>query len=477
MKVHWNLSLRGKLMLAIIASQLIVVSFCAYPVLRGRYRIIEEQMKESVLSHVNGLTSTFSEAFTDSDFEALEKSLQRASQNPKILYLLVEDDKGRLLASFSSGIHLPEESSVTGEEAQSLGRFTRQKSHWDVVNSIIIGGELKGRVRAGISTEEMDSRIAETTRTTAQLVALAMVIGSVIAAGLSWRLTKALNTLIEEAQRMAQGDMTHHVEVATGDELETLGEAFNLMAKNLKASREELEQTHRDQMMRADRLATIGELASGIAHEIRNPLAGISGAMQVLATEFGEGTPKQQIIQEILRQVERMNRTMQDILDYSRPALPLVEPCNLNGLLEEVLFFLSTSHVMDGIKVEKHFHPFLPEIEVDPKQIYQVFLNILLNALQAMSQEGTLTIRTDVKKEEGKEGVHIEIRDTGIGMSVECQRRIFKPFFTTKPQGTGLGLPIALRIIEQHQGIIACHSKLEEGSCFCLWLPLEKEKT
>ncbi len=476
MKIKQNLSLRTKLMLAIILSQIIAVVLFAYPVIRGRYHIIEELLKELVLKSIHPLVSNLEEALSSSNLEALEQHLQRAVQNPEILYVIVEDPKGNVIASLSAKNAPPSLRTTEGtENTRTLEQFSRRGAYWNVVKPLLLGDALQGRVQVGVSTAEMENRIAETMRTTVKLVLLAMVIGSAIAVGLAWQLTKALNTLTRGVQRMAEGDLTHRVQMNTADELETLGKAFNHLMENLKASREELEQTHRAQMVQADRLASIGELASGVAHEIRNPLAGISGAIQVLAAEFHEESPKKQVIQEIQRQITRMNRTVQDILDYSRPAFPSIKLYNMNDLLDEVLFFLTTTHAMDKVKLEKYFDPFLPKTELDPKQMHQVCLNILLNAVQAMPQGGTLTIRTEMTEEEGKKWILVEIRDTGVGIPPEQQQRIFKPFFTTKPQGTGLGLAIALRIIEQHHGRITCRSYPGEGSSFFLWLPVAKE--
>jgi len=210
-------------------------------------------------------------------------------------------------------------------------------------------------------------------------------------------------------------------------------------------------------------MVSLGQLASSIAHEIKNPLAGISGAMQVLAAEFPKEHPNQVIVKEIRGQVDRLNQVVQNLLDFAKPSQPRFVEADIHEILARVLFLVKQQARELGIEIEERFGHDLPPLWVDEKQIQQVFLNVSLNALQAMGCGGKLTIQTVFPT---ADSVAVEFRDTGPGIPPEILDAVFQPFFTTKPKGTGLGLAIAQRIMREHGGEIRILS--EPGTCFIL---------
>lgn len=229
-----------------------------------------------------------------------------------------------------------------------------------------------------------------------------------------------------------------------------------------------------EDLKRADRLALMGTLAAGLAHEIRNPLGGIKGAAQLLRRS-GDGDPSVKEFTDIMiREVDRVNQLIEQLLDLSRPAELDLAPVNIHEILEDVLLLESQTLGDKQIQVKKRFDPSLPPIRGDRAQLTQVFLNLVKNAFQAMGQHGALTVASRLETDfhiraEGTTAnrfIWIEIADEGAGIRDEDLPQIFSPFFTTKTNGTGLGLATCYRIIKEHGGTIRVDSTLGQGSTF-----------
>ncbi len=221
-----------------------------------------------------------------------------------------------------------------------------------------------------------------------------------------------------------------------------------------------------EQLLRSDRLATVGELAAGLAHELRNPLAGISGALHVLGGQLAEGDERRAVLADLHAQIARMNKTLNDLLQHARPVKPQRIAVEINALLEQSLRFLPRGEV----EIVRRLDGSLPCVHVDPGLLHQALLNILVNARQAMPRGGRLTVETRLSPTDGR-WVEIRVTDTGTGIPAEHLPRIFQPFFTTKAQGTGLGLAIAARVIEEHGGRIMVESAVGHGAMFGITLP------
>jgi two-component system sensor histidine kinase PilS (NtrC family) len=232
-----------------------------------------------------------------------------------------------------------------------------------------------------------------------------------------------------------------------------------------------------EHLKRADRLAAVGKMAAGIAHEIRNPLASISGSIEMLKEEMGNSASNRELMGIILREVGRLNSLIEDFLLFARPMSPGKERIRLNGLMEEVLRMLANSPDFHSrIRLETRFTDEL-FVEGDPHQIRQVFWNLFLNALQAMPEGGDLRVELQKKSppgfpSRGPAQGEISICDTGAGIGEEEIGKIFDPFFTTKERGTGLGLSIVHSIVEAYGGKIKVKSQKGEGAVFTVFLPL-----
>ena len=252
------------------------------------------------------------------------------------------------------------------------------------------------------------------------------------------------------------------------DEIAELFRGFNNLLQRLNDANAIVHDLHQRQLEHADRLATAGEIATSMAHEIKNPVAGVLGALHVFSSDIAEADPRREILDEMKIQLERVNHAVNDLLAYARPNLPVFEECSINELIERTRKLLGQQTKGTHILIEAHLDPALKTIHADRKQLQQVLWNIFLNALQSMNGSGgTLTITS------GKENTSVVIRvqDTGVGMTTEGLNQVFKPFFTTKHKGTGLGMTVSKRIMEQHHGSIHLSSTQGKGTIVTLVLP------
>jgi len=291
---------------------------------------------------------------------------------------------------------------------------------------------------------------------------------------------RPITRLTDTMKKVEKGDLGARVELKGEDEMGRLATSLNTMIERLQEARREAEQYHQDLVRRADRMASIGELASGIAHEIRNPLAGIQGAIQILSEGFPKGDGRRQVSDEIQKQIHRLERLVRDLLNYAKPIPANHVPTDINDLAEKVLtFFITQQGGSNNFKISKEFFSPLPKLMLDPHSMEQAFLNIVLNAKKAMPKGGVFKVSTSLFSQPGTNGsevqkVRIVFEDTGGGILPENLPKIFNPFFSTRSDGTGLGLSITKKIIEQHEGQVEVESRVNIGTKFTLILPVTK---
>jgi|SRR3989339_214829 len=281
-------------------------------------------------------------------------------------------------------------------------------------------------------------------------------------------LTRPLNILITAVRRLKGGALDHRVEVLK-DEFGELATSFNEMAGSLKEQMQK--------MQRTEQMVVVGELAAGFGHEVRNPLAGIKAAVNLLSEELTLNQEDRDLFAQIVEQVGRLDALMKGFLNFAKPPKPQWEKVNINGVIEMTIDFYLVTHrpsfqTCGGIDIQKDMDGSLPGTMADPLQLQQVFLNLFLNAGDAMPQGGTLAVRTWY--DASADSIRIDIKDTGTGIEPEVLGRIFSPFLTSKPQGTGLGLAICKQIIEQHDGAIGAENDSAGGALFRMVLPVKR---
>jgi len=280
-----------------------------------------------------------------------------------------------------------------------------------------------------------------------------------------------LDNMVDTMQKVEKGDFAVRIAYTGKDEIGRLIDSFNSMVDRLDVAQKELEQLHFQQLERADRLASIGEMAAGIAHEIKNPLAGISAAVTIIKDDMPEDDPRGSILGEVIGQVQRLDKTVNDLLFFGKPSLPELTCVDINTILTTTLKFASQHRGGANIERRLELCPDLPPVYADDKQMQQVFLNIVLNAYQAMPNGGVLGIASSLVTRDDTEYIRVDISDTGSGIPPQILEKIFTPFYTTKAQGTGLGLPICNKLVNLHKGDIRVISNNVSGTVFTIELP------
>jgi len=302
---------------------------------------------------------------------------------------------------------------------------------------------------------------------------------------------RPIDKLLAATKQAAHGNLDQTVGIRSHDELGELSGSFNHMISELKRSRDAIEEwtqtlEHRvqertqklqqvqDQLIRAGKMAALGELAAGVAHEINNPLTGVLTFSSLMLKKVDEAHPWKRDLENIVQQTTRCRNIVKGLLDFARQRKPDQKEWDIHTLLENTIILVEKQAPFQNIRILKEFNKGIPMLFVDADQIQQVFMNILLNAADAMAGDGgTLTIKTDFRDKMAE----ISFTDTGGGIAKEHLSKLFTPFFTTKEtgRGTGLGLAISYGIIQSHSGEIEVESGLGKGSTFRIKLPVEKK--
>jgi two-component system NtrC family sensor kinase len=280
--------------------------------------------------------------------------------------------------------------------------------------------------------------------------------------------TDPILRMTEVIRRVRGGALDEKMVVDGEDELGELADAYNRMGEKIRDHRD-LENT----LAQQGKMASLGVLSSGIAHEINNPLGVILGYAAYLENKLPPDDPNLPYIQEIRRESKRSKKIVQDLLSYARAPRPDLKPIDLNGLIDQIVDFAVNHTELERVRVEKRFDAELPAVEGDGDQLRQVAMNLLLNAGAAMPEGGSLTVST---RRSGEAHVEMVFSDTGVGMPEEVVERMFEPFFTTKAQGIGLGLSITRQIVERHQGTIHVESTPGRGTSITVRLPMRREE-
>ena len=302
----------------------------------------------------------------------------------------------------------------------------------------------------------------------------AIIVCAVLVVTLALVVRRPMLELEESIQRVSDGDLKATVTFADRqDDIGDLGRNFNLMVRQLRESRQEIERLHATQMSRAEHLATLGELAAGLAHEIRNPLAGIAGVMDIIGRDLPSTSPARDVLKDVREEVLRINRIVTDLLETARPKPPQIQAADLNTTIEQAILMARQQVRTRPVQVLFTANPSMPLVCHDPALLQQVVLNLVMNGIQAITGEGKVEI--DVAHEDPY--AFITVKDTGRGISPDALPRIFKPFFTTRKEGTGLGLSLASGIVQSHGGTIGAHSILGQGTQFRIQLPIVRAKS
>ena len=320
--------------------------------------------------------------------------------------------------------------------------------------------------------EDQEKAILKKVNERKTLLFIMVTIGPFFAVGLAFflirGLTRPVNSLLDATRRLKSGDLDHRIS-GLHDEFGEVAASFNEMAASLKKQMLE--------MQRTEQLRVCGEMAAGLAHEIRNPLAGMKVSIEVLLSELNIEERDKEVLLKVIEQIRHIELLIKNLLNYARPVTAQPINVNVNKILEKTVYFVEKhpSFISGNPRKQliKEFDQHLPNIVGDPQQLQQVFLNILLNAAEAIPEGEKITVKTC--HDSNAKTVTIEMCDTGKGIPAELMEKIFQPFFTTKGKGTGLGLAVSKRIVEEHGGSIAVSNNVSGGVTFAITLPVKAE--
>jgi two-component system NtrC family sensor kinase len=349
-------------------------------------------------------------------------------------------------------------------------------------------GKVIGVLYVGILEQPYRDLKRDVARTFLTITVLGVVLVLLLSYIIAGNITRPLKHITSVTRKVANGDLSQEVDINSRDEMEEVADSFNQMVRKLKGAREELElwgkkleqkvgqrtqelKEAQDQILRSERLAALGRLSAGVAHEMNNPLSGILLFTQSLLKKTKDDPSVQEDLEVIEQEIIRCSRIVRSLLDFARETKPKKVLTQINNVIENTLTLVENQADFHNIQITKELSTDLPSIALDANQIQQVLMNIILNAADAMSQGGTLVIKSGLSSPD--DSIEITLTDSGCGIPKEVIDRIYDPFFTTKEQkkGTGLGLAVSYGIIRKHQGSIVVESEVGKGTTFIIKLP------
>jgi len=440
-------------------------------------RAFEETHEESAEGRVHRLSDEIEVALAAAspnghrDIEGILRAVSAASG--KAVLIARPDGQGRFASSpevLALPVALPPgEVTLVTHGTAHFSRHVRELRNGHGCRSCHAGSGPLGWLAVDSPRDDLQHEIDDQRRLNLYAGLLLAVVLSIVLAGVQLLLLRRpLRRITGIVERIRGGNLDARAAVERRDEIGDLAQAVNEMAHVLQQAREELERTHQAELAQAEKLASLGELTSTIAHEIKNPLAGIIGALRVLESEADPTAPNTEILSKVLGQAERLSRTAIELLEFARPLRPSVHDVDICELLDRTLFFVERRAADQKVELRRYYASELPPAAVDPDLIKQVFLNILLNGLQAMPKGGALDLVVGM---DGIATLQVTISDQGMGISPENMPRLFTPFFSTREAGTGLGLYVAKQLMETQRGEIRVESRLGQGTSFTLRMP------
>jgi len=417
------------------------------------------------------------------DVFQLETIAREAKALPDVEYVYIYDAKGRIVGDFHEdrrqlyATFTDELGKRIIKSNKTIVEINSRQGILDISKPVNLAREKLGGIRLGLNLNRLfDEMHAVTIKAVVISVAIFLV-GLLVIFIITSRFIKPIETLTLAANRIEKGDLQYRVNIVGDDEIGTLAAAFDRMADRLMQREQELKQSQTT-LRRADRLSSLGLLTAGLAHEIRNPLVAIRTFTQLLPERYDDPEFRNVFQGLALKEVDRICGLINDLLTFARPSKPNVAPENISDVVENIARILESQAKEKNVEITREFDLNLPKVWIDKEQMKQVFMNLILNAIQAMQDSGSIVISTRISARNNdeliKECVQVEIRDTGVGIPEENLEHIFDPFFTSKDEGSGLGLAVSHQIVQEHGGFVTVESTVGKGTAFFVHVPVGK---
>ncbi len=383
----------------------------------------------------------------------------------------------------------------TAASGEAVRRVLSQGEKWIdrdfVVNDWYIAAyepieDIHGRRVGMLNVGVLEAKYADVRRKALSVFIWITLAGMALALGLGYviadRISKPVRQLIDASVQVSQGNLSPHTGSVSKGEIGVLQKTFNQMLASIQERDKRQKVESETKLLQSEKQASIGKLAGGVAHEINNPLTGVVTFTHMLLKRKDLPEDARSDLETIAQETERVRKIVKGLLDFSRQSQLDPEPTDINRLIRHTISLVENQALIKGVTFSLEHADGLPMITVDRNQMQSVFLNIIINALDATDTGGSIRISTSAKMrmaagKAGQKGIEIAITDTGCGIPPEIMDKLFDPFFTTKDvgRGTGLGLSVSHGIVERHGGTILVQSKPQIGSTFFVWLPSDEQ--
>ena len=482
MDLRLRLSLKRKIFLSAALIYLAAVGSLTYLTVRAQRILLLAQMSERAKVGINLMELSVTGALYKLDTFRLETVARETKALPNVDYAYIFDASGRIVGDYH-----PDQSQLYSTFADPLGKkiinsntsthieIDLENKTLDISKPVQLGHDKLGGIRLGFDLEPILDEISKATYKAVAIASFIFVVGLGIIFIITTKMSRPLESLTVAAKRIEEGDLQYRVGIKREDEIGDLAKAFDQMADRLFRREQELKQSQVT-LRRADRMSSLGLLTAGLAHEIRNPLVAIRTFTQLLPERYDDAEFRNGFQGLALKEVDRICGLINDLLSFARPSKPNVAPENISDVVDNIARILEAQAKDKNVEINRDFDASLPKVWIDKEQMKQVFMNLILNSIQAMKDGGTISISTRLAARNNadlvKEYVQVEVRDNGIGIPPENLEHIFDPFFTSKDEGSGLGLAVSHQIVQEHGGYVTVESTVGQGTSFFVQVPV-----
>jgi signal transduction histidine kinase len=484
------MSLRTKFILSIILLLFVLVGLIFFVIEKREVNaIFEEQKRRGFLEAEYLIQLNYDEFVVFRDVRGTEENIEKQIDE-KLIYIVFYDANNESFAgneSIKDNTNIYLKSNFVERELEGDYFSQRRELKNPVSNQILSVLEIEapifvegssrrwGSVKIGLSLEEALAEIGDTHIKLVLIAGLGLLVGIMGSILLSRGITTSLKKLVDGTVRISKGDFSHKINIISHDEVGNLARSFNDMSEQLLLTKKRMEDAGK-KLIHAEKLASIGRLSASIAHEIRNPLTSVKLNIQKISESECWGELERGHLEISQEGVEQIENFIKELLSFARVSELNFLEFPMEEVIESSLKMVADSLELKNIQVNKSYPKDLPPVCVDGDKMRLVFVNILRNAYEALSEGGEIDISLSLLGEGEGRSIKVEICDSGSGIAEDEWENIFEPFYTTKSSGIGLGLANAKKIVEQHNGSIRVKKIEGKGACFEILIPYGEEQ-